>query len=55
MGKNADAMNLAGLGVRKIDLGGKTLLPGFIDPRFRLEHCAVVNDGLIARASQGPE
>src|SRR5437899_2253732 len=24
-------MNLAGLGVRKIDLGGKTVLPGFID------------------------
>ena len=25
------------------------------DPRFHLEHCTVVNDGLIARASQEPE
>ena len=25
------------------------------DPRFRPEHCTVVNDGLIARASQEPE
>ena len=31
VGKNADVMNLAGPGVRKVDLGGKTVLPGFID------------------------
>ena len=31
VGNNADVMNLAGPGVRKIDLGGKTVLPGFID------------------------
>src|SRR6266481_658680 len=31
VGKNADIMNLAAPGVRKLDLGGKTVLPGFID------------------------
>src|SRR5438477_8457652 len=31
VGKNADVMNLAGPGVRKMDLGGMTVLPGFID------------------------
>jgi len=31
VGKNADVMNLASPGVRKIDLGGKTVLPGLID------------------------
>src|SRR5467141_4780416 len=31
VGKNADVMNLAGPNVRKMDLGGKTVLPGFID------------------------
>src|SRR5260370_960565 len=31
VGKKADVMNLAGSGVRKIDLGGKTVLPGFVD------------------------
>jgi predicted amidohydrolase YtcJ len=31
VGKNADVLNLATPGVRKIDLGGKTVLPGFID------------------------
>ncbi|PYX03864.1 MAG: amidohydrolase, partial [Acidobacteria bacterium] len=31
VGKNADVINLAAPGVRKIDLGGKTVLPGFID------------------------
>ncbi len=31
VGKNVDVMNLAGSGVRKMDLGGKTVLPGFID------------------------
>src|SRR5437660_12003910 len=31
VGKNADVLNLAVPGVRKIDLGGKTVLPGFND------------------------
>src|SRR5882724_8724555 len=31
VGKNAEVMNLAASGIRKIDLGGKTVLPGFID------------------------
>src|SRR5438132_13831485 len=31
VGKNADVINLAAPGVRKINLGGKTVLPGFID------------------------
>src|SRR6266851_6144293 len=31
IGKNADVLNLAAPGVRKMDLGGKTVLPGFID------------------------
>jgi predicted amidohydrolase YtcJ len=31
VGKNADVMNLAGASARKIDLDGKTVLPGFID------------------------
>jgi predicted amidohydrolase YtcJ len=31
VGKNADVLNLAIPDVRKIDLGGKTVLPGFID------------------------
>jgi predicted amidohydrolase YtcJ len=31
VGSDADVLNLAGLGVRKIDLGGKTVTPGFID------------------------
>src|SRR5713226_8155583 len=31
VGKNADVMNLATAGSRKINLGGKTVLPGFID------------------------
>jgi predicted amidohydrolase YtcJ len=31
VGKNADVLNLATPGVRKIDLRGKTVLPGFID------------------------
>jgi predicted amidohydrolase YtcJ len=31
VGSNSDVMNLAGAGARKIDLGGKTVLPGFID------------------------
>jgi predicted amidohydrolase YtcJ len=31
VGKNADVLNLAAPGIRKIDLGGKTVLPGFID------------------------
>jgi predicted amidohydrolase YtcJ len=31
IGKNGDVMNLAAAGVRKMDLGGKSVLPGFID------------------------
>jgi len=31
VGSDADVLNLAGAGVRKLDLGGKTVLPGFID------------------------
>src|SRR5271169_3951249 len=31
VGSNSDVLNLAGAGIRKIDLGGKTVLPGFID------------------------
>jgi predicted amidohydrolase YtcJ len=31
VGTNNDVLNLAGPGVQKIDLGGKTVLPGFID------------------------
>jgi predicted amidohydrolase YtcJ len=31
VGKTVDVMNLAADGVRKMDLGGKTVLPGFID------------------------
>ncbi|HYL85083.1 MAG TPA: amidohydrolase [Candidatus Angelobacter sp.] len=31
VGSDADVLNLAGPGVRKIDLGGKTVTPGFID------------------------
>jgi len=31
VGKNADVLNLAAPGVQKLDLGGKTVLPGFID------------------------
>src|SRR5260370_25186960 len=30
VGKNADVMNLAAPGVRKLDLGGNTALPGFL-------------------------
>jgi predicted amidohydrolase YtcJ len=31
VGSDADVLNLAGVGVRRLDLGGKTVLPGFID------------------------
>src|SRR5215472_10882417 len=31
VGSNSDVLNLAGASVRKIDLGGKTVTPGFID------------------------
>jgi predicted amidohydrolase YtcJ len=31
VGSDADVLNLAGPGIRKLDLGGKTVLPGFID------------------------
>jgi predicted amidohydrolase YtcJ len=31
VGSNRDVLNLAGAGIQKVDLGGKTVLPGFID------------------------
>src|SRR6266851_10162968 len=31
VGSNAEVLNLATPGVKRIDLGGKTVLPGFID------------------------
>lgn len=31
VGSDSDVLNLAGAGARKIDLSGKTVLPGFID------------------------
>jgi len=31
VGSNSDVVNLAGPGVRKLDLSGKTIVPGFID------------------------
>jgi hypothetical protein len=31
VGSDADVLNLAGPGIRKIDLGGKTVTPGFVD------------------------
>ena len=41
VGSNSDVLNLAAPGVRKIDLGGKTVLPGFNDA-----HCHPSNAGL---------
>ena len=51
VGKNADVLNLAAPGVRKIDLGGKTVLPGFIDAHSHpaqagLMHLRMVDCGL---------
>jgi predicted amidohydrolase YtcJ len=40
VGSNSDVLNLASPGVRKIDLGGKTVLPGFNDA-----HCHPSNAG----------
>src|SRR5258708_29521078 len=31
VGSDADVLHLAGVGAKKIDLGGATVLPGFID------------------------
>ena len=31
VGSNSEVMNLAGAGARKVDIGGKTVVPGFID------------------------
>src|SRR5437667_11210298 len=31
VGSNSDVLNLAGPGARKLDLTGKTIVPGFID------------------------
>jgi len=41
VGSNADVLNLAGTSVKRIDLGGKTVLPGFIDA-----HCHPAPSGL---------
>src|SRR4029077_1105361 len=41
VGSNADVLNLAGPSVKKIDLAGKTVLPGFIDA-----HCHPAPSGL---------
>src|SRR5215472_7589371 len=41
VGSNAEVLNLASVGVRKIDLGGKTVLPGFNDA-----HCHPAPSGL---------
>src|SRR5205085_3916394 len=31
VGSNSDVMNLSSAGIARVDLGGKTVLPGFID------------------------
>jgi predicted amidohydrolase YtcJ len=41
IGSNSEVLNLASAGVKKIDLGGKTVLPGFIDA-----HCHPAISGL---------
>ncbi len=41
VGSNSEVLNLAAPGVRKIDLGGKTVLPGFIDA-----HCHPGSSGV---------
>ena len=41
VGSNSEVLNLASAGVRKIDLGGKTVLPGFNDA-----HCHPAESGL---------
>ena len=41
VGSNSEVLNLATPGVRKIDLGGKTVLPGFIDA-----HCHPCSAGV---------
>jgi predicted amidohydrolase YtcJ len=41
VGSNAEVLNLAAAGVKKIDLGGKTILPGFIDA-----HCHPAEAGV---------
>lgn len=48
VGSDAEVLNLAGPGIRKIDLGGKTVLPGFIDAHSHpaaagLEHLRMVD------------
>ena len=66
VGKNADVMNLGAPVVRKMDLGGKTVLPGFIDAHshpaaagrevpLRCRHVdALKAPGLRARAAAAP-
>ena len=41
VGSNSEILNLAAPGIRKIDLGGKTVLPGFIDA-----HCHPGSSGV---------
>jgi hypothetical protein len=48
VGSDADVLNLVGPGIRKIDLGGKTVTPGFIDAHSHpaaagLSHLRVVD------------
>jgi predicted amidohydrolase YtcJ len=48
VGSDADVLNLAGPGIRKMDLGGKTVTPGFIDAHSHpaaagLEHLRMVD------------
>src|SRR5215467_8398792 len=41
VGRDADVLNLAGPGIRKIDLGGKTVMPGFIDAHSHPSYAGV--------------
>src|SRR5437667_6639984 len=56
VGKNADVMNLGAPVVRKMDLGGKTVLPGFIDAHSQpaaaaLSHLRMVDYALRSIAA----
>ncbi|HMI52346.1 MAG TPA: amidohydrolase [Candidatus Saccharimonadales bacterium] len=69
VGSDADILNLAGPGVKKIDLGRKTVLPGFIDAyshpamaglmHLRMVDCdlrsiSAIQEALRERAAQTP-
>jgi predicted amidohydrolase YtcJ len=69
VGSNSDVLNLADPGVRKIDLAGKTVLPGFIDAHCHpssagvdmviavdcdLPSIAAIQSALRARAAKTP-